>query len=344
MKKQQIDIVLPSRIGDSILSIPAAVCLEQLSQKYANYHGIRVMAKPFLVDMFNSLELLNFRGMNFAQKLRSHFFPANKVFFVETTNDNFGYKAKDCYGIENEFKKFLKFTHKPVYLRFSARPFPQTWEIIKNSFPRELVEFLLEECKLPWYSVCLFGVCLDVGYSAEQIIDTFRWSQDLINLDKISYNLNEKYAVFCVEAGYGRKHLDERCWDISGYFEIAKKCAEDFGLKSVFVGVNRKMPLPKEDYIVDLRGKINIKELAGVMKSAQLYIGNDTGPAHLANLMKTRSVSVYMKEETMKGFSPVFIELNTQLLCPEGVEPIYDEVVKILSQATQKSLSAQNSA
>lgn len=334
MKK--IDLVLPSRIGDSILSIPAIVCLEQLNRKFNNGYSIRVLSKPFLVELFSSLGLFNFKGMGFPEKARSFFNPADKAFFVETTNDNLGYFAKESYGIENPFKKFLKFTHQPEYLTFSAQQDLLVLENARKALPTELVDFLSEKHKLSLYPIALFGICLDLGYTAEQIIETFDWSEDLVNCRNLATphqvrGDNGNYVVFCVEAGYGRKHLDARCWDINGYFEIARKCAQDFGVKAVFIGMDTKMPLPDEEHIIDLRGKVSIKELAGVMKQAKCYIGNDTGPAHLANLMRTRSVAVYMKEETIKGFSPVFSGLCTHLLRPDSIEVFYKEVQKVLN-------------
>ncbi len=341
MKTQKIDVVLPSRIGDSILSIPAIVCLKQLGRKYGNNLKIRALSRPFLVELLSSLGLFECRGMDYIEKCGSIISPSDRAFFVETTNNNFGYFSKEIYGIENKFKKFLKFTHQPVYLSFSARPFPETWEEIKKSFPDGLAGFLTEDCCLPWYSACLFGICLDLGYTAGQVIETYchaelkcysgPGTESHKTLNQVQGDNND-YVVFCVEAGYGRKHLNERCWDTEGYFKIAEKCAEDFGVKAVFVGVNKKMPLPDSDYIEDLRGKLSIYELAGVMKSALCYIGNDTGPLHIANLVRIPSVAVYFKDEHMKGFSPVFPELNTKIFRPESIEPIYAEVERVLKR------------
>ncbi len=343
MKKtsnKKVDIVLPSRIGDSILSIPAAVCLKQLSRKYGDNLRVRVIAKPFLVKLLSSLELFECRGMNLAQKAESLVSPADRAFFIETTNDNFGFLSKENYGIKNPFKKFLKFSHQPEYLSFSFRPFPDTWEKIKNTFPPNLVSFLIKEIKLPWYSVCLFGICLELGYSAEQIIETYDHSELFASSDRIlPGNINDDYVVFCTEAGYGRKHLDERCWDMDRYFEIAEKCAEKYGLKAFFVGMNTKIPLPDKKYIQDLRAKVDIYGLAQIMKGAKCYIGNDTGPMHVANLMKIRSVAVYFKDETIKGFSPLFPELSTPVLWPESIEAVYAEVEKVLKQKTFSNIS-----
>lgn len=338
MKSQNIDIILPSRIGDSILSIPAIVALEQLSNKYGANLNIRVLSKAFLQPLFSTLGLFKSRSMGLAQKTRSVFFPADKAFFVETTNDNLGYRAKYNYGTVNEFKKLLKFQHSPEYLKFSFNPYPQTWDTIRKTFPVNLENFLVNECGLAWYSACLFGICLELGFTAEQIINTYKFTPDMVHKSAIPISKcpAEPYVVFCIEAGYGRKHLNERCWDISGYFKIAEQCAKDYGVKTVFIGKDSKTPLPVEDYIVDLRDKITIPELAGVMKSALLYIGNDTGPMHVANLMNTPSVAVYFRDEHMTGFNPVFPAINTKVFRPESTEPIYSEVCKKLDSILQR--------
>ncbi len=334
MKSQKIDIILPTRIGDSILSIPALVCLGQLNQKYNSSLKIKALTRTFIVDLFSSLNLFTCRSVNLAEKFKSFISPADKAFFVETTTGNLGYNSKMSYGIENPFKKLLKFSKQPVYLSFSARPDNSTWEKIKNSFPEELVAFLLDKCGLSYYSTCYFGICLELGYSAEQIINTFNFSPDMLNLNKFSdkiYSAENGYVVFCMEAGYGRKHLDKRCWNIENYFEIANRCAADFGVKAVFVGMDNKTKLPDKDYIENFREKLNLFQLACLMKSSLCYVGNDTGPMHVANLMKKKTVAMYFKQETMVGFSPIFPELNTPLYKPAAAEEVYLEVSKILS-------------
>lgn len=320
---EKIAIFLPSRIGDSILSLPAAICLEQLNRKYKTGLNITVYSKLFLVKLLSALNLFSCKGVTLAEKLKSYICPPDRAFFIETTNANFGFRAKTTYGTENPYKKFLKFTHQPVFHRMSFAPFQETWDEIRASLPEELVTFLLDEIGLSYYSAALFGIPLELGFTAEQIIETFKFSPDIIPLDNFSeipFSDEKGYYVFCAEAGYGRKHLNERCWDIDKYFKIADKMHADTSAKMVFTGVNMDVKLSDKDYIVDMRGTLNLYQLACLMKNAKGYIGNDTGPLHVANLMRTPSVAAYFQEIHMAGFGPIFGCLNKKVLRPQSVE------------------------
>ncbi len=334
MKQEKIAIIFPTRIGDSILSLPVIVCLQQLNEKYNSNLDVNVLIYPYLLKLFASLKCLNVRSMNLAEKLKSRAIPADRAFFIETTYKNFGYHSKKSYGIENSFKKFLKFSVQPRYLQYSSNQLFLTYENLKTFLPGNLLEFLTDKYGFSLSSISLFGICLELGYSEKQIIDTFNFSSDLFSLDEFndeSLAIPEKpYLIFCIEAGYSKKHMDERCWEIEKYFEMAEKCYRDFGYKIVFIGMNRGISLPDKNYIEDYRGKLNLFQLACLLKKSAGYVGNDTGPLHIANLMKKRSVAAYFAENNKLGFGPIFAGLNTQVFQPESVDDFYSYIVKTM--------------
>jgi ADP-heptose:LPS heptosyltransferase len=98
--------------------------------------------------------------------------------------------------------------------------------------------------------------------------------------------------------------------------------------------MDNRIPLPAESCAEDLRRKLDLFELVCLIKSSLCYIGNDTGPLHIANLMKKSSISIYMKEGTKLGYSPNFAHLNTPVYKPENVDTVYSELIKVLSSLT----------
>lgn len=323
MKNNDSDIILPCRIGDSILSIPAIICLEQLNKKFNNDSKVKVSALPFLYRLLAPLKAFECQSMNFFSKVKSHFAPANNALFIETSSINLGYKAKNTYGLTNPCKKFQKYTYEAKYLKF---------ENIKEYFQDKLFSFLREEYGLSYYSISIFGFCLDVGYTEDQIIETFKFSPADISSENYSgyYNKDSdcKYAVICMEAGYGKKDNEMRIPDKKNYdyYEIAKRLYEDYNVKSVFIGKNSKQKLPDSEYFIDLRDKIDLYQLACVMKNSIGYIGNDTGPLHIANLTKKKSVGLYFKENTLKESSPIFPDLNLRVFRPETTGEVYSTI------------------
>ena len=51
--------------------------------------------------------------------------------------------------------------------------------------------------------------------------------------------------------------------------------------------------LAESDRVIDLRGKLSLKETAWVLQNSNLAIGNDCGPMHIADAVKTPSVIIF---------------------------------------------------
>lgn len=326
-EKEIIDIILPWRIGDAVLNIPMLVCLKQLNEKAGSKFRFRIVTMPFLFELFSSLNIFECRKLNLLTKMKSSIMPSSQAFFVETTRKHFGYKSKKAFGLTNPSKKIVKYSKEMLFLDLDN---------IQNVLPSELISFLRDKYSLPLYSISLFGVCLELGYSVEQIMDAFDFTPDSFSITKFSLkNLvsAEKYMVFCMEAAYGKKGEAFRRCDEQYYFEIADKCYSDYGIKSVFVGIDKAIDIPSESHFIDMRRKLNLFELACVLRSSICYVGNDTGPLHIANIMQKPSIGVYFREKSLTDFSTMFPKLNTQVYNPCGS----GEIIAAFNDLLEKS-------
>jgi len=52
-------------------------------------------------------------------------------------------------------------------------------------------------------------------------------------------------------------------------------------------------PQPGNDRIIDLRGRLTLRETAWVLRHSDLAIGNDCGPMHIADTVQTRSIILF---------------------------------------------------
>jgi len=319
-KNKRIDIVIPWRIGDAILNIPMLICLKQLNKKYNDNNKIRIIAQPFLSKLYAPLDIFECKHLTIVRKIISHLKPADIAFFPETINTNWGYKAKISYGLTNNCKKAIKFDNELPFMNINK---------FREFIPAELISFLQDKFHLSLYSISLFGILLELGYSTEQIINTFDFIPDCLAISNFNgFNhpvMNEKYIIFCMEAAYGKKGDANRRWDENNYIDIARKCFDNFNLKSVFVGVNKHFKLPNNPNFIDLRKELNLFQLAQVIKSSVYYIGNDTAPLHIANIMQKPSIGVYFRKESLTDFNPVFSELNTQVYSPQNPDEVYEK-------------------
>ncbi len=89
-------------------------------------------------------------------------------------------------------------------------------------------------------------------------------------------------------------------WDLARFAEVFEGLAARHGFAVVLLGsagekgVNAEAAsLTKKARVVDLSGKTTLPEALGVLASARLFVGNDSGLAHLASAAGTPSVVVF---------------------------------------------------
>lgn len=306
---ETVDIILPSRIGDCILSFPSLLCLKQLVEKFSERNlKITAFSTNKLTEIIRFLDLFEVKQFSNTQKLRTFFQPSDKAVFLHTSMDNHGFFAKKTYGINITGKK-ISYQNDMPYLYVD-----QT----QKCLPEGLFMHLKEKYNFSTITISFFGLCLEAGFSAEEITETFEFDENSLNIERELTDWKpdvENYTVTCMEAAYGSKGDGDRRFKKELYFETALHIYEKFGLKTAFIGIDDRIKLPGTEYICDFRKKLTLTQTAQLIKYSKAYIGNDTGPMHLANLLKKPSLGIYSRETSMKTtYYPVFSRLNTQIL------------------------------
>ena len=106
-------------------------------------------------------------------------------------------------------------------------------------------------------------------------------------------SLPERYIVV---SPYGK--LKEKRLPVSKYVKLLKTIIDEFQIPIILIGSNQKDEVEfnklieskvKNNFIMNLTGKLNITEAAYVIKNSICFIGNDSGPAHLAYHLAPRS-------------------------------------------------------
>lgn len=89
-------------------------------------------------------------------------------------------------------------------------------------------------------------------------------------------------------------------WDLARFAEVFDGLAARYGLSVVLLGsagekaVNAEAAsLAKKARVLDLSGATTLPEALGVLASARLFVGNDSGIAHLASAAGTPAVVVF---------------------------------------------------
>lgn len=317
-KKIKLDIILPQRIGDCLLSLPAVFCLAELMGKYDDEsYEVRLICGENMLPLIKKLNIFEAQKLSWQLKFQSWLSPKDKAFFLLSSSKTLGYKADLTYGQRMSTKKYLKFDVEVPYLHCE----------ILDKFPdSDLLTLLKNEYLLSNVVISNFALCLSLGYDYHQIKQVLPLAfQKIATVKKVESN----YLICSIEAGYEKKKCECRKWDTNGFIKIADYIYSKYGLKTAFIGLNKKTPILNKRYIVDCREKASINRLVEITSNSAGYFGNETGPLHLANFLFKPTLGIY-KTTTPEIYGPIFTKNNYPVLNPKNIDdvlPIIDKMI-----------------
>lgn len=100
---------------------------------------------------------------------------------------------------------------------------------------------------------------------------------------------------------------EDKRWHVRSFARLADKLTDSFGAKILLTGSGQEMDYGREFESVartmplNFIGKTDLKELTALLKRCNLFVGNDSGPLHIATAVGTKTVnislaSVYFRE------------------------------------------------
>jgi heptosyltransferase-2 len=136
-----------------------------------------------------------------------------------------------------------------------------------------------------YFNLLRRGAGVDLTYTPPKL---FLNDQDIVQaielLGRFGVAEEEPYAVFA-----HRAVAESRRWGVANYTELAKRTVSERGLKVVLIGGpedevegERIGASGGASQVVNLAGKTSLREVAAVLSRARFFVGNDSGPAHLA--------------------------------------------------------------
>lgn len=99
-----------------------------------------------------------------------------------------------------------------------------------------------------------------------------------------------------------------KIWGISNYIDLINKTGKELGINVVLLGTENERSLTSsimdriEANVLDLTGKLDIFQLAFVLKHCSIFIGNDNGPMHMAAALGVPVVAIF--KNTQAGTNP----------------------------------------
>ena len=145
-----------------------------------------------------------------------------------------------------------------------------------------------------------YGIDTVKALGAEVTDKSIDFDIDEETIEKVSKilereSISEKTILIGLHPG-GRP---SRRWPVENFARVVGDVQVRIPCRFVITGGKDEVSLAQElmktanTEIVNLAGKLNLKELGGLIKRCNLYISNDSGPMHIAAILKTPLVAIF---------------------------------------------------
>jgi heptosyltransferase-2 len=271
---QRILIRTPNHLGDCIMAMPA---INETREAYEN-SAVSVLTPAPLADLFQKnpaidhiipIPVEHVHGLMAVVKIRA---------LIETQEDfDLGYILPPSFGAAASFK-LAGIPTRIGYIADGRR--------LLLTRPLPLPEPLNAEHRSELYFNMLRRGCgRELAYVKPKLfLDDEDAKQAASILESFAIDESRSFvAVAC------RAVAESRRWGLANYTTLAQRLVHDVGMPVVLIGGpddaadgNTIVAAVGEDKVVNLAGKTKLRESAAILSRASLFVGNDSGPAHLA--------------------------------------------------------------
>jgi predicted lipopolysaccharide heptosyltransferase III len=287
---QRILIIQLNAIGDLVMTTPAISCLRQ---RYKNAQ-LDALVRPHTKEI-----LLHNPGLN-------------NIYVIEKqTRQQKCLKPGTVFNLINTIR-FLRKNNYELCIDFSGQ-FYSAWLSFLIGAQHRIG--LMRTLKLGWFKMCGFDYLYthelpvdDGSYIVEQNIrllapldctqslakpEVFPQAADFDYIDRLlkQAGISAKDTLICIHPG--AKWPPKR-WPVEYYRELIRRLTGQ-NCRVLLIGKGDEEPTQKiidraTDKITNLTDKLSLLQTAAIIKRSRLFIGNDSGPMHLAAAMGTPSV------------------------------------------------------
>ncbi len=282
---EKILVVRTDRIGDLVLTTPVFECLKKNSPNLTVDALVSQYARPVLEHNPFVNEVYTFSTADRKRLLptlhQNHYdlalliYPRFRLAWVL-------YRAGMNFRVGTAFRWYsFLFTHK-VYQH-------------RKDVKKHELEYNLE----------MLGT---VGIQPERILPKIYLSkseQEAVDSLFREYDFKSEDLKVAIHPGGGRSSLR---WNEQKFGELALELQTKLGAKIIITGEEAERPLTQKiiemlkGEATDLTGKLNLRQLCGVLSKVNLLVTNSTGPMHIAAALRTKVLGLFCP---IKTASPV---------------------------------------
>lgn len=136
-----------------------------------------------------------------------------------------------------------------------------------------------------------------------------KWASDFLAIHKI----NKQYPLVAIHSG---SPMPLKRWSPERYAELADWLIARKGTQILFVGVKDEVPIVTEiqrrmqGASINIAGETTLTQLASILHTCNVFIGNDSGPMHLAAAVGTPTIGLYGPGDPTR-FAPIGVTCRT---------------------------------
>lgn len=308
---KKILIIKLDEIGDFVLSIPLIKGIKQCNSNIS----IDLLAKDVVKDLADGIPYLTKRyylrsDLFGKMKIRKIFLFLYAILYslLKLKNQKYDLVIVPRWDVDSSLAVLFSFFSFSKYrLTYSEKvseikkKYNNSYDkfythIIYNIEPKHEVERHIDIIKF-------LGIN-NTGYELELYV---KKSDTFLVEDMIKIFDNNKIVAICPVASHERKK-----WLTENYVSLSEKIIKIFNYNIVIIGGNEG--IENNDFskllnrfskkVLDLRGRLTLTQTAALLEKCYIYVGNDTGPMHLAAAVKIPIIEIVTHPDTIDYFHP----------------------------------------
>lgn len=161
-----------------------------------------------------------------------------------------------------------------------------------------------------------------------------------------SLRLAEQYLVIHCNSNELCKDWSSQKWN-----KLLDRLALD-DIKVIEVGLQSDLGRSQSEHYIDLCGKLSLLETAEVIRGSKLFVGIDSGPAHIANAVGTYGIILLGQYRAFKRYQPysgafaagsmASVIYSKSHVRDISVSTVYQEISRVLTLSATLSAVASN--
>jgi lipopolysaccharide heptosyltransferase II len=276
-------IVQPSRIGDIVFSIPI---LSAIKKKYPNANISWIVDKRCF-DILNNNVYLDDIIVWDKKNISINYY---KKLFKQLRKNKFDVSI-DLHGLAKS-AMFVKFANAKFKLAsISTYGMKElSWLFSKKIKSQKNCHCVDSNFKVAEYLGCNYEINFPI------VIKNYSYQNVKKKLSVLNVNIKKMIGI---HAGGG---WISRRWEYSKFSILSKKIKYELGADVVFVGgdvggasedeINKKIIIESGFSIINMINKFSLSELCAFLKICKVFIGNDSGPMHIASALNIHVVAI----------------------------------------------------